>query len=63
MTERTPFVISTEKGCKPAEWRNLARKRICDKRLPFLAFPHFKGEGGPLAVDEGCTVLIISRSA
>ena len=57
------FVISTEKGYKPAEWRNLARKRICDKRLPFLAFPLFKGEGGPLAVDEGCTVLIISRSA
>ena len=28
MTERTPFVISTEKGCKPAEWRNLARLRI-----------------------------------
>ena len=25
---------------------------------PFLAFPLFKGEGGPLAVDEGCYILI-----
>ena len=35
--------------------------RVCvseDKRLPFLAFPLFKGEGGPLAVDEGCNILI-----
>ena len=47
------LVISTEKGCKPAEWRNLARCVSVSKRLPFHAFPFFKGEGGPLAVDEG----------
>ena len=31
--------------------------------FPFHAFTLFKGEGGPLAVDEGCSVFIICRSA
>ena len=46
MTERTPFVISTEKGGKPAEWRNLARLRIYEEHSPLShAFTLFKGEG------------------
>ena len=41
MTERTPFVISTEKGCKPAEWRNLARLRIGRQTFFRRVLPYF----------------------
>ena len=35
------------------EWRNLARCVSAANAFPFHAFTLFKGEGGPLAVDEG----------
>ena len=42
--ERSGATDRVEKSCAV---------RIGDKRLPFHAFTLFKGEGGPLAVDEG----------